>query len=125
MTLAPDGIVSVCPGGSLTFTCTTNRTFIQWTVTIYNSTSELRISRTRLLSRTAQFDPVLNITRANRTFSIARTSNEPFTSTLSVQHVAADLNQTMINCTDFGSSISEMSTSVTTIHVIGRKIGRF
>ena len=126
VTLAPDGRVSVCPEENLDFTCTTNRTFIEWTVAIYDSTSESRISRSKLLSHTAQFDPVLNIIQANRTFNITRISSEPFISVLSVQSIAADLNGTTINCMDIGrSSIDESSSSVATIHVIRRQIGKF
>ena len=124
MSLLSDRIVSVCPGGDLNFTCTTNLTFIEWTVAIYNSTSQSTVSRTRLLSSTGQFDPLLNIIPANRTFIIARKSSEPFVTALSVQGVAADLNGTTVNCTDIGrSSQAESSTSVTAIHVIGRETG--
>ena len=48
--LSPSGEVSACPGeDSLVFMCTTNRSFIEWNVTLLLESGE-RINRTRLIT---------------------------------------------------------------------------
>ena len=50
--LSPPGEVSVCPGEDsepLIFMCTTNRSFIEWNVTLVLESGE-RITRTRLVT---------------------------------------------------------------------------
>ena len=108
----------MCSGGQLTFVCTTNRTFIEWNITVLDSMG-IRISRTRLLSTGSQ--SVESQTVNMIVFDITRRSkldSTPLISTLSVANVTTGLNGTLINCTDIESSLTETSTSVATVQVI-------
>ena len=116
--LSPSGVVSICMGQQLIFTCSTDRAFIEWNVTILQS--GVRSSRTRLvLTETRTTTP---LTVNMMTFNITRISSIgslPLISTLVVDNITDDgLNGTEVNCTDIGSSLAHTSSSVTFVHII-------
>ena len=118
--LSPSGVARVCSGEELAITCSTDRSFLEWNVTIVSPESEQNVSRSRLISSVGSIDPL----RINmRTFNISRTTNALDGSSASLQSiivitVTVDLNGTVVRCTDIGSSLAEKSTSAVTVHVI-------
>ena len=116
--LSPSGVVSICVGKQLTFTCSTGRAFIEWNVTVLQS--GVRSSRTRLvLTETRTATPLTN---NMITFNITRISSIgslPLISTLTVVNVTNDhLNGTEVNCADIGNSLAQTSSSVAFVHII-------
>ena len=122
--LSPSGVALVCPGAPLAITCSTDRSFLNWSVTIPPSASESgqAVTRSRLFSSSTQtVGPLMVDTKV---FNISTTSTvDQFTSVLSVTNVTADLNGTIVHCTDIGSSLAESSTSMTMVHIIRTDIG--
>ena len=123
MTLSPSGVVSVCPGGQLSFRCSTNSSFLEWNITAnYPSDESHRHIITSRLSH-----PDWQRTINGHLFSITRTSaagSSPIVSAMTVANVMDDLtmsiNGTRVRCTghETESSVSENSTSLATIYVI-------
>ena len=112
--LSPSGVALVCPGEQLTFVCSTNRSFVQWNVTVFRSGQS--ISRTRLVpSVGAPFTSSVVVDMVP--FHITRVGSLPLTTTLTITNVSTDLNGTRVNCTDIGSSLAETSTSVSIIEI--------
>ena len=94
--LSPSGIATVCPEATLEITCTTDRNFLNWTVTTPPSASESGqiITRSRLISLSSQrIDPLI-INMKIFIISIVSTTDQ-FTSVLSVVNVTDDLNGTI------------------------------
>ena len=117
--LSPSGEVSVCPGGQISFTCSTNLGFLEWNVTVLQSEPPNSYSRRQLITPGSQLD--LHLVINEHIFNITRNSTDnarPLVSTLTVANAVADLSATKINCTDIGSSITITSTSLATISVI-------
>ena len=103
-----------CPGSQLSFRCSTNFTFLEWNITIFQSGRHN--SRRQLVTPVSQLD--LHLTINGHIFNITRNSvynAHPLISTLTVTNVITDLNNTRVNCTDIGSSLAETSTSVATL----------
>ena len=122
--LSPSGEVSVCPGGQLSFRCSTSFTFLEWNATIVLQSGRLS-SRRQLVTPVSQLD--LHLTINGHVFNITRNSAydaSPLISTLTVANAVADLSPTKINCTDIGSSLAETSTSLATISVIDPVLSR-
>ena len=115
--LTPSGNVSVCPGSQLSFRCNTNRSFLEWNITAYQSgTSD---SKRHILTSISQSHAQLTINGSS--FSITRISADgfyPIVSTMTTDNVLA--NPIKIRCTghEVGSSFSENSTSVATVNII-------
>ena len=121
MTLSPSDVVSVCPGERLAFTCSTEKPFLNWNVTILRG-SEYH-SRSRLIpaDSTAAIQPLIvfmkqfdieRINSSNGSLSIVSVLSLPAT------NVTSDLNGTKIRCTDIGNTAADTSTSVTTVRII-------
>jgi hypothetical protein len=128
LVLSPSGTARVCPEATLEITCSTDRIFLNWNVTIPPSANELSgqaVTINRLVSSSNQGSTLLIINN-NIVFSISIVSNvDPFTSVLSVINVTADLNGAVVQCADIGSSAAESRTSTTFVHVIQTDIGRY
>ena len=113
--MIPAGSVSVCPGGQLMLSCSTNSSSMQWTVTVFPpSYLDSRESGTRSFLRLGleivHEQPII----ANQTvFHFSKTSNSPLTSVVSVVNVTTDINETRIECIHAGGM------SETIVHVIG------
>lgn len=117
--LSPSGETLVCQGGQLTLLCSTNRSFIEWNVTV-----SMNDSKTRLISSST--DIVAPLILHQNLFNISVNNDHRSSillSALMVESVTVDLNGTIIRCTDVGSSLSETSSSATIIHVIGAGSG--
>ena len=123
--LSPSEVASVCPGGRLIITCSTNTSFIRWNVTILHS--GITHTRSRLVSRIYQSITPLLVNM--NSFNVARNSSYgslPLTSILSIANVSADVNGTKVSCTELGSSTAETNTLVTIVHVFtATDLGRF
>ena len=117
----------VCPGAQLDVTCSTDRRFLCWTVTIPPSASDSgeAVTRSLLLSSSTQaaVDPLWV---EMKTFNISITSTvDLFSSVLSYTNVTADLNGTVINCSDKGNSTAESDSSMVIVHITTADLGRF
>ena len=112
--LSPSGEVLVCPGEQLAFVCSTNKLFIEWNITIFQSGQS--ISQARLVSSVS---PIETLVVNMKAFHIIRNEFTPLTYTLIVANITADLNGTRVNCTDVGDSFADTSTSLAVL-----KIGR-
>ena len=122
--LSPSGEASMCPGDHLSFTCSTNLTFLEWNITTFQSGT----SRRQIMTAISQSNVQLTIN--GHSFSITRTSDDgsyPIVSTLVVANIPADLtiNSTRIRCAgqEVGRPLTENSTSVAVIHVIMPNLG--
>ena len=126
LTLSPHGVMWVCPGAQLNVTCCTDRGFLNWTVTILPSASDSgeAVNRSRLLSNSTQaVGPFMLEMKA---FNISITSTEDlFSSVLSYTNTTADLNGTVINCSDTGDSQQESDSSMAIVHTTTADLGRF
>ena len=121
MSLSPADVVSVCPGERLAFTCSTEKRFLNWTVSIlrgsqYESRSKLIPADSTsaippLIVFMKQFD-IERINSSNRSLAIVSVLSVPAT------NVTSDLNGTKIRCTDIGNTAADTSTSVSTVHII-------
>ena len=119
--LSPSGDVSVCPGEDsepLVFMCTTNRSFIEWNVTLVLESGE-RISRTRLVTSGIQVSAPLVITGISLNITIHGSvpGSRLLTSTLTAPDPISDLNGTEVSCTAIDDSRDDAVTASTTIHV--------
>ena len=114
----------MCPGEDpLVFMCTTNRSFIEWNVTLVLGSGE-RISRTRLAASSIQVLPlVVNGTSFNITVQGSIPGSLLLTSTLIAPEPISDLNGTEVSYTAINKSRDDAITVSTTIHVINR--GKF
>ena len=117
----------VCPGAQLAVTCSTDRSFLSWTVTIPPSASDSGevVTRTQLLSNSTQaaVPPLMVEMKA---FNISITSTvDSFSSVLSYTNATADLNGTVINCSYTGDSKVESNSSMVIVHITTADLGRF
>jgi hypothetical protein len=127
LVLSPAGTARVCPETALEITCSTDRTFLNWNVTIPPSANELSgqaVTRNRLVSSSSQGIAPLIIN--NIVFIISTVSTvDQFTSVLSVNNVTTDLNGTIVQCEDIDiSAAAESRISMTLVHIIQTDIGR-
>ena len=127
LTISPHGLMWVCPGAQLDVTCSTDRSFLNWSVTIppsANDSGEAINTRSRLFSSSTQV--VGSLMFEMKQFNISITSTEdPFSSVLSYTNVTADLNGTVINCSDKGNSTAESDSSMVIVHITTADLGRF
>ena len=116
----------VCPGAQLDITCSTDRRFLNWTITIPPSASDSgeAVTRSRLYSSSAQIFWPLVIEMKQFNISITSTV-DPFSSVLSYTNATADLNGTVINCSDSGNSREESDSSMVIVHITTADLGRF
>ena len=125
--LSPSGIATVFPEATLEITCSTDRHFqiLKWNVTTSPSASESgqAFTSARFISSSSQSISPLIINTKVFTISIVSTMDQ-FTSVLSVVNVTDDLNGTIAQCTDTGSSAAETRTAMTFVHIIQTDIGR-
>ena len=107
----------MCPGGQLSFRCSTNLRFLEWNVTIFQSGRP--DSRRQLVSATTELE--LGILISGHHFNITRASvydSYPLTSTLTIAMVVTNLNATRIKCAEIGNSPTETSVSVAIVNII-------
>ena len=116
----------VCPGAQLDVTCSTDRKFLNWNITIPPSASDSgeAVNRSRLLSSTSQTSGLLMVGMKQFNISI-RSTVDPFSSVLSYTNATADLNGTVINCSDKGNSTEESDSSMVIVHITTADLGRF
>ena len=110
--LSPSGVVPVCPGEDLVFVCSTNRSFIEWNVTLILGSGE-RISRTRLVASGSAH--VIPLVVQMTSFNIIVHESLPLTSTLTAANTTTDLNGTQVSCTAIQDSIEDAITSTATV----------
>ena len=127
LTLSPRGVMWVCPGAQLDVTCSTDRRFLTWSVTIPPSASDSgeAVTRSRLYSSNTQavVPPLMVIMK---TFNISITSTvDSFSSVLSYTNATADLNGTVINCSDSSNVKAESNSSMVIVHITTADLGRF
>ena len=126
LTLSPRGVMWVCPGAQLDVTCSTDRSFLTWSVTIPPSASDSgdAVTRSRLYSSSTQaIEPLVVEMKAFNT-SIMSTVDS-FSSILSYTNATADLNGTVINCSYTGDSKAESNSSMVIVHITTANLGRF
>ena len=122
--LSPSGEVSVCPGNQLSFRCSTNFSILEWDITVFQSRVH---RRQQFVTPISPLHSTLTIL-SRHLFNIARTSDlnaNPLISTLTIVNAMVDINATIINCTEIGSSRAESSTSKATINIINPALSRF
>ena len=126
LTLSPRGVMWVCPGAQLDVTCSTDKSFLTWSVTIPPSASDSgeAVTRSRLYSSASQTIGPLVVEMKEFTTSITSTV-DPFSSVLSYTNATADLNGTVINCSDTGDSEAESNSSMVIVHITTADLGRF
>ena len=128
LTLSPHGVMWVCPGAQLDVTCSTDRSFLTWSVTIPPSASDSgeAVTRSRLYSSSTKANAILPLVVEMKTFNISIMSRvDPFSSVLSYTNATADLNGTVINCSYLGYSPAESESSVVIVHITTADLGRF
>ena len=119
--LSPSGVVSVCPGGQLSFRCSTNLRFLEWNVTIFQSGRP--DSRRQLVTATTQLE--LDLLISGHHFNITRTSvyeSYPLMSMLTIAMAVTNLNATRIKCAEIGNSPTETSVSVAIFNIINSRL---
>ena len=116
----------VCPGAQLAVTCSTDRRFLNWTVTIPPSASDSgeAVTRSRLFSSYSRVVGPLMFEMKQFNISITSTVDR-FSSILSYTNATADLNGTVINCRDQGYSEAESNSSMVIVHITTADLGRF
>ena len=128
LTLSPRGVMWVCPGAQLEVTCSTDRSFLTWSVTIPPSASDSgeAVTRSRLSSSSTQTSGLLLMVEM-KAFNISIMSTvDSFSSVLSYTNATADLNGTVINCSVIGNSTAESNSSMVIVHIITTAdLGRF
>ena len=128
LTLSPHGVMWVCPGAQLDVTCSTDRRFLTWSVTIPPSASDSgeAVNRGRLFTSSTQANAIEPLVVEMKTFNISITSTvDPFSSVLSYTNATTDLNGTVINCSDIGNSRTESNSSMVIVHITTADLGRF
>ena len=126
LTLSPHGVMWVCPGAQLAVTCSTDRRFLTWSVTIPPSASDSGEAVTRNRTFSSSTQTVGPFMVEMKQFNISTTSTEdPFSSILSYTNATADLNGTVINCSDTGESEKESNSSMVIVHITTADLGRF
>ena len=127
LTLSPREVMWVCPGAQLAVTCSTDRKFLNWTITIPPSASDSgeAVDRSRLVTSATQAAIELLMVEMKQ-FNISITSTvDLFSSVLSYTNATADLNGTVINCSDIGNSTAESDSSMVIVHITTADLGRF
>ena len=127
LTLSPHGVMWVCPGAQLEVTCSTDRRFLNWTVTIPPSASDSgeAVTRDQLLSPSNK-SLITPLVVEMKAFNMSITSTmDPFSSVLSYINATADLNGTVIICSDKGNSAAESNSSMVIVHITTADLGRF
>ena len=100
--------------------CSTNHTFLEWSV------SSLRQPETRAISYFDQNLIVPPILMDSTNFTFSRVSSPgalPLVSTMTVMNVTSNLEETVITCTGLNSSSVSSVVLMTTIHVYDMHIG--
>ena len=113
---SPFEVVYVCPSEQFAVTCRTNYTLLKWHIVVphYQRSEQRYISSSLVVSYLAKLQinsSVLNISRSSAYEAL------PLVTTLLISYVNADLNQTLIYCSEVGHSY-ESRISATMIHVI-------
>ena len=126
LTLSPSGVMWVCPGAQLDVTCSTDRSFLNWNVTIPPSASDSgeAVTRGRLFSLSTETVGPLVVEMKQFNISITSTVDS-LSSVLSYTNATADLNGTVINCSYTGASKAESNSSIVIVHITTADLGRF
>ena len=75
-------------------------------------------SRELIITSISQFTSLLVKKKSFKILIISLIEETPLISMMSVANLTADMNGTVINCTDVGDSLAETSTSVTKINIL-------
>ena len=110
MTLSPSDVAMSCPGEQLTLRCSTNETYLEWSVTD---------TQRRLVSFQGLAQELGPLTVNSIIVPISRISDNgvlPLVSTLSISNVTK-FNRTVVNCSEIMENGQKL-TSSTNIHLI-------
>ena len=123
MTISPSGVVSVCNGDHLEFTCTITNPghgsfgILLWNVTLITVTDDAPTSYTRAISLSSPSDQIARIVANTTSLSFSRISAQnsfPFISRLLISPVSRSVNGTEVNCLD---AYTLESSSVVVINI--------
>ena len=118
--LSPSGDVSVCPGGQLSFRCSTNLRFLEWNITVFRlGRSD---SKRQLVTTVTELELDLMISGQAFNNIITRNSALNLLPLISMLTISNTLAANKIKCTEIGSSLVETSTSVATLSNISGKL---
>ena len=117
VTLSPGGVTPVCQAGDpLKLICITNGSFIRWDITARNELGRFQDYGPLFVYAEDASQQTSSATVNSTTFTTVRTSDQdssPLISTMVIDPVNRDLNGTVVNCEDVGTSMASA-----TIHYI-------
>ena len=116
------GVVSVCPGGQVLLTCErTSGSFLHWNISVPHMTTPETI-----VSIQGTFPPIdIHVQLKefhSATFTITRTSVNPFISQVMVNDVTTEINGSTIYCSEDGN---ETGAPMATINVTNKGIANY
>ena len=110
--ISPSGVASVCSGGHIDITCTTNGTFIRWYIRSENENSASR-TYTRTLSSLGVASSVVSLMINSTIFSFSRISTQgslPLSSRIEISPVSEILNETEMKCEGVTAAVNSSAT---------------
>ena len=118
--LSPSGIAVICEGGQLELICTTNATFLQWT--LQREQGEVMHLRFISSSDHSQLTSVFSVNSTS--INISRVSLQgmlPLVSRLFINNVTVGLNGSQVNCKEVGSTMNttDVEMALITIKSLG------
>ena len=119
-------IIFLCPGERYSLVCSTNYTFLEWSVRITSQPMLQLYERTVPSSDRSPLILPIRVNTVNITFS--RDSPRmvlPLVSTMTIENMNSYLEGTMINCTGVNSSSVSSVVLMTTIRVFDNDRGRY
>ena len=118
VSISPAHMASVCRGDQLELICTTNRIFLEWSFSLISEGETSARTYSRILNILS--GPAIPGLLVNSiTFSFSRVSAQdtlPLISRLLINPVSAELNGTLVNCTDIFETLETASTLVRIIN---------
>ena len=118
--ISPSHMASVCRGDQLELICTTTGRFLEWSFSLVSTGETTTVTRyLRVLSTSAVVSWISPVIVANSSFTFSRISVQntlPLISRLLINPVSAELNGTVVNCTDIVETSETASTLVQIIN---------
>ena len=122
MVQEPSEVAYVCPGGHLNLTCSTNETFLEWSIAVPGFTRVVRLVDIFGDNQTQEFDPIIvNSNTFNLSRKVIKTMNLSLISVISSRNVKAALNGTTISCSEISANNMRFTILITDIHIIGNE----
>ena len=127
VTLSPEAVAPVCQDGDpLELTCITNGSFMRWNITARNRLGTFQDYGPLFVSAEDATQQTSSATVDYSTFTTMRISDQgslPLISTMVINPVNRDLNGTIVNCEDVGTSMTHTaSVASTTIHYVDKSM---